>query len=311
MGVLAIVCHLLIVSGEVRADGEVHIATLTSDTLTSTTRTLQGARNVILQQNDKVIFHQFTCGSATHASSVVDSINRIHPVLILTVGTVATDMAKREFPSIPIIFSSVIHPELSGFVETNKQPNANITGASLDIPVDIQFKYFKKIVPNLKRIGVLYTPETENLIAQAKEAARAEGIELVPVTVHENKDLPSALDSVSAHVDGIWSVPDPQLFTPQSTRYILLNTIRRSIPFMGFSRNVVESGALFALDFDYKAVGMQAGRIVNQVLGGQNPGRIEVSSVDVIWFHYNEKTAKLINVAIPDELVAVAKEVYR
>ncbi len=310
MGVLALLCHLL-ASGEVRADREVHIATLTSDTLTSTTRTLQGARNVILQQNDKVVFHHFTCGSAAHSSSVVDSITRIKPTLILTVGTVATDMAKKEFPNTPIIFSSVIHPELSGFVESNKVPNTNMTGASLDIPIDIQFKYFKKIVPNIKRIGVLYTPETEHLINQAKEAARAEGIDLVPVTVHENKDLPSALDSVSAHVDGLWSVPDPQLFTPQSTRYILLNTIRRSIPFMGFSRNVVESGALFALDFDYKAVGMQAGRIVNQVLGGQNPGTIEVSSVDVIWFHYNEKTAKLINVAIPDELVAVAKEVYR
>lgn len=293
-------CHF-IVSGEVHADGEVHIATLTSDTLTSTTRTLQGARNVILQQNDKVIFHHFTCGSAAHTSTVVDSIVQINPTLILTVGTVATDMAKKEFPNTPIIFSSVIHPELSD----------NMTGASLDIPVSIQFKYFKKIIPNLKRIGVLYTPETEHLVKEAKIAALAEGIELVPVTVHENKDLPSALDSVSAHVDGIWSVPDPQLFTPQSTRYILLNTIRRSIPFMGFSRNVVESGALFALDFDYKAVGMQAGRIVNQVLGGQSPGTIEVSSVDVIWFHYNEKTAKLINVAIPDELIAVAKEVYR
>ena len=80
---------------------------------------------------------------------------------------------------------------------------------------------------------------------------------------------------------------------------------------MGFSRNVVESGALFALDFDYKAVGKQAGAMVDSILRGIRPDEISVSTVDVIWFHYNEKTAKLIQIAMPDELVTVAKEVYR
>jgi putative ABC transport system substrate-binding protein len=80
---------------------------------------------------------------------------------------------------------------------------------------------------------------------------------------------------------------------------------------MGFSRHVVASGALFALDFDYKAVGHQAGEIVNRVIKGEKPQEISVTSADVIWFHYNEKTAKHIEVTIPEELVAVAKEVYR
>jgi len=31
----------------------------------------------------------------------------------------------------------------------------------------------------------------------------------------------------------------------------------------------------------------------------------------IIWFHYNEKTAKHISVTIPEDLAAVAKEVYR
>jgi len=87
--------------------------------------------------------------------------------------------------------------------------------------------------------------------------------------------------------------------------------MRKGIPFMGFSRHVVESGALFALDFDYKAVGQQAGQIVNQIIAGEDPGQISVTLADVIWFHYNEKTAKHINVQIPGEMIAVAKEVYR
>ena len=68
---------------------------------------------------------------------------------------------------------------------------------------------------------------------------------------------------------------------------------------------------MFALDFDYKAIGYQAGEIVNKLIAGTDASEIRVTSSDVIYFHYNEKTAKFIRVKIPPELVAVAKEVYR
>ena len=175
----------------------------------------------------------------------------------------------------------------------------------------MQFRTFHDIVPNLRKIGVLYSENTAGLIKPAQEVARRMGMSLTAVLVNESKELPSALDSLTSMVDGIWSVADQELFTPQSTRYILLNTLRKGVPFMGFSRHVVESGALFALDFDYKAVGQQAGAIAARVISGEFAGEISVSTVDVLWFHYNEKTAKHINVSIPSDLIAVAKEVYR
>ncbi|MFQ6009446.1 MAG: ABC transporter substrate-binding protein, partial [Candidatus Zixiibacteriota bacterium] len=181
----------------------------------------------------------------------------------------------------------------------------------IDVPTNVQFTYFKRIVPGLKRIGVLYTDSTAALIPGAQAEAKRLGMNLIAIKVGDVKELPKAMDSLSAIVEGIWSLADPNLFDPQSTRYILLNSLRKSIPFMGFSRNVVESGALFALDFDYKAVGRQAGEIANRIIAGEKPGNIPVTSADVIWFHYNEKTAQHIHVRIPEELVAVAKEVYR
>ena len=80
---------------------------------------------------------------------------------------------------------------------------------------------------------------------------------------------------------------------------------------MGFSRNLVESGALFALDFDYKDIGRQAGKIALKVLSGGSPSNISVAVPGIIWFHYNERTAKHINVEVPEDLIAIAKEVYR
>jgi len=211
----------------------------------------------------------------------------------------------------PIIFSAVLNPETSGFVKSKNNPGGMITGASLDIPPNIQYKYFKRVISDLKKVGVLYSDETANLIPPAKVVASGLGLELIAVKIDSEKDIPGALEKLQRTTDGIWSVADKKIFSPRSTRFILLNTLRNGIPFMGFSRNLVESGALFALDFDYKDIGRQTGKIALNVLSGGNPARIKVEVPGIIWFHYNEKTAKHINVDVPEDLVAIAKEVYR
>jgi putative ABC transport system substrate-binding protein len=306
----AILCCLS--AGIVSEARSATVAVLMSDSLTSTTRTLQGAEKVVRRSGMDVELRTFFVGQGPEAAQrIVDSVRVLQPRAILTIGSAATTLAKESFTNVPIVFAGVMYPVLSGFVESNKHPGANITGASLDIPTEIQFRYFKMIIPDIKKIGVLYTHHTASLIPNARAVARGMGIELVAIEVRDGRQLPEALDSLANTVQGIWSVADPALFDPQATRYILLNTLRKGIPLMGFSRYVVESGALFALDFDYKAVGFQAGQILNRVLSGESPADISVSAADVIWFHYNEKTAQHIEVTIPEELVAVAKEVYR
>ncbi len=307
----SLVLMALVLSGTVNGS-PIEIAILTSDSLTSTLRTLAGVEKIISGEYPQARFNSFMIGRDNPGDdNVVRSIRDLNPTLILTIGSSATELAKNSFEDIPIVFSAVKYPELSGFVNSTEKPGRNITGASLDIPTDVQFGYFKRIVPSMKKLGVLYTENTASLIPQAKVVADHLGLELVALNVENDKSLPAALDSLTSVVDAIWSVADANLFKPQATRYILLQTVRKQIPFMGFSRYVVESGALCALDFDYKAVGLQAGAIANRVISGVAPDSIEVTSADVIWFHYNENTAKRINITIPDELAAVAKEVYR
>lgn len=308
----ALVCLAFLgIAGPAFGD-QLSIVVLTSDTLTSTQRTLHGARKVIERENPGAEFRTFlVTKDPLQNHSVIANVKDLNPRLVLTIGSSATRLAQGQLEDFPIVFSAVKYPELSGFVESAQSPGGNVTGASLDIPTEVQFNYFKKIIPSMKKVGVLYTRNTASLIPQARIIARQLEMELVAINVESDRDLPEALDSLASSVDGIWSVADHNLFNPKATRYILLNTVRKGIPFMGFSRYVVESGALCALDFDYKAVGFQAGQIANRIIAGEHPDSISVTTADVIWFHYNENTAKRIKVKIPDELAAVAKEVYR
>ena len=290
----------------------INIVFFSSDSLTSTDRCVRGAKKVLQSEHDHVTFHDFLIHQAPGRNSqTVDSVRAINPDVIITVGSSATEFARDNFNDIPVVFAAVKYPALSGYVASLDHPGGNITGASLNIPVDVQFRYFKRVIPGLKKIGVLYTDNTASLIPQARIVADQMGLELKAVKIADKTELPHALEDFATKVQGIWSVADPNLFDPQSTRYILLNAMRKGIPVMGFSRYVVESGALFALDFDYKAVGFQAGSVAARILNGEKPANISVTSVDVIWFHYNEKTARHMAVSIPEELVAIAKEVYR
>jgi len=291
---------------------EINLAIIYSDSLESTLRTIKGIRSAISLPNATFNYSEFYIGE--HADSLdkrISNIQSTNPKLILTVGSPATRIIADRIKDRPIIFSAVLNPETSGFVKTLNSPGGNITGASLDIPADIQFKYFKRVIKGLNKIGVLYTAETENLIPPAKALAQALGLELQAIKINSEKEIPAALDNLNRTVQGFWSVADANIFTPSSTRFIILNTLRTGKPFMGFSKNMVESGALFALDYDYKDIGRQAGRIALEVLLGKPPSSIPVAVPGIIWFHYNEKTAKHISVVIPEDLASVAKAVYR
>lgn len=283
-----------------------------TDSLTSTQRTISGARSVIKGAHAEADFVTIQFESDVNAfAHQLDSIRSAKPAILVTVGSAATRISQDNFKNVPIVFSSVMYPVISGFVKSLDQPGSQLTGASLDIPTEIQFRYFRQIIPQLKTIGVLYTSNTAVLISPARRVAAQMGMNLIAIEISSPRDVPKALDSLSMVADGLWSVADQNLFDPQTTKYILLNSLRRGIPFMGFSRYVVESGALFALDFDYKAIGRQAGEATVKILDGASPSSIAVSTPDIIWFHYNEKTAQHIHVDMPPDLVAIAKEVYR
>jgi len=290
----------------------IKLAIVYSDSLKSTIRTIKGIRGTISKHYNSTIYYEHLLTSnLDEIEKQISKIKENDPTLLLTVGSFATEIISDRIKNKPIIFSAVLNPETSGFVQSLQHPGGNITGASLDIPPNIQFKYFKRVIKDIKKIGVLYTEETANLIPPAKALAQQAGLELQAIKIGSPKDLPEALESLTSKVDGLWSVADPNIYSPRSTRFILLNTLRNGKPFMGFSKNLVESGALFALDFDYKDIGRQAGKIAIGVLAGKPPASIPVAVPGIIWFHYNEKTAKHINIKIPEDLVAVAKEVYR
>ena len=169
-----------IFAGRILAEKNVNIVVLSSDELVSTQRTLRGAKKNIMLKYPEALFTDFVVSKNPDENlKILELSKKINPNIILTVGSSATGFAQENFEQTPIVFSAVKYPVLSGFVKSLARPGGNTTGASIDIPVDVQFNKFKQMVPDLKRVGVLYSDNTASLIPHADIIATNLGLELV------------------------------------------------------------------------------------------------------------------------------------
>jgi putative ABC transport system substrate-binding protein len=272
----------------------------------------EGAKKELRRGEALPIFIEFDLSSpAPDDRNTVTQIRELKPNLIITVGSKSTALISKEIKDIPIVFSSVLNPVASGFTSSLSSTGSNLTGASLDIPLKTQIENFKLIVPGLRKIGVIYTRDSEPVVLEAKKVCQERGLELVSVSISSEKEIPQAIGDLEQRIDGFWAVADTVIFTPQSTQYLLLNTLRNGIPFMGPFSSFVQDGALFSLIWDDKDIGRQAGELASRILSGEDPGKIPITTPRMIYLILNLRTAEQINLKIPPNIVSVAKEVYQ
>ncbi len=266
-----------------------------------------------LRKGDIVpIFIEFDLSSpSSNEKKTVPQIRELKPDLIITVGSKSTALISQEIKDIPIVFCAVLNPVASGFSQSMSSTGSNLTGASLDIPLKTQIENFKLIVPGLRKIGVIYTRDSAPVVSEAQKVCQGLGLELVSVSVSSEKEIPQVIGELEQKIDGFWAVADTVVFTPQSTQYLLLNTLRNGIPLMGPFSSFVQAGALFSLIWDDKDVGRQAGELALRIFDGEDPGKIPITTPRMIYLILNLRTAEQINLKIPPKIVSVAKEVYQ
>jgi putative tryptophan/tyrosine transport system substrate-binding protein len=247
-------------------------------------------------------------GDESNAAGIFARVQRAKPDLIVTMGSLATKSALAHSTTEPIVFSMVLYPGQSGFLDSR----ARVTGASLDIPVDVQFAYVQRLLPSARRVGVLFNPtETGTVIEAAHAAAEKRGLTLVAKPITERDDVVDAMETLMERVDVVWSVADGYVFTPQATPALILASLRHGVPLIGLSSAHVRAGALAAIYCDYDDVGEQTSSLVVKVLEGASPGRLPVTTPRRVGLALNLRTAARLRVTLPPDVAAEAEETVR
>lgn len=244
-------------------------------------------------------------GNPTKTQDVLSDLKKTGARLVVTLGSAATQAAVREVPHLPLLATMIVSAE-----DIKASPNA--TAVLLEFPLDTQLQWLRRIIPGAGSVGVLFNPkENQAKINSAVQVAKESGFTLVTQAVETPRALPDALENLSRNVDALWGISDSVVMTPQTAEPILLSTLRNKIPLAGLSSSWVKAGALYALDRDYVDIGTQCGELIGKVLGGVGAGNLPPIHPRKVTYAVNLKTAGVMNLELPQEVVRGATHVFQ
>lgn len=209
-------------------------------------------------------------------------------VAVVAIGPHAATRAARDAPTLAAVDCM------------SAQAGASALAVPPQIPSEQQVAWLRRMLPAARYIGVLYDPaQNAQAIEPLAAAIRRAGLNPVLVPVATPAMLPAALVRVSASADALLAVADTTVYTRETAKTLLLFSFRHKLPLIGLSENWVQAGALFALDWDYREVGMFCGRLALQRLAGGNaaapvPPRLHI--------FVNQRTARLLGLHWDDAL---------
>jgi putative ABC transport system substrate-binding protein len=170
--------------------------------------------------------------------------------VIVTGGTAPPRALKNATRTIPIIMALVGDPVGTGLVDSLARPGANLTGFSDFAPALTakRLEILKELAPQASRVVVMLNqtnPNTKVELDAARTAAKALGIELIPLEISETATLEAAFAKVVQHRAGAFTLlTDPMLYS-QRTRIVKL-VAEHPLPAMYPQPEFAEAGGLIS-----------------------------------------------------------------
>ena len=249
-------------------------------------------------------------GNPATAAQIAQKFVGEAPDVIVPISTPSAQAVAGATKDIPIVFSAVTDPLGAKLVTSLERPGGNVTGMTDLSPIGAHLDLVREITPDLARLGVIYNPGEANavtLLDLLKQEAPVRGIEIVEAAAPRSSDVQAAAQSLVGRVDAIYVPTDNTVVT--ALEAIVGVGVDNQLPVYAGDTDSVPRGAMAALGFNYYDVGVQTGKIVARVLGGEQPGDIPVESIEITELHVNPGAAESMGVTIPDEVIARAKTV--
>lgn len=202
--------------------------------------------------------------------------------------------------NIPVVFNAVSDPVAAKLAKSETEALDGITGVSDKLPVEAQLKLIREIMPDAKKIGILYTTSEANSVSTIetyKEKAGDFGFEIVERGITNAADIAAAADVLVQDVDCITNMTDNTVVANLPT--ILEKATAKGIPVFGSEEEQVTNGCVASAGIDYVELGKKAGVIAAKVLKGTDISTIPYETMTESKVTINKKAAENISLELP------------
>jgi len=240
-------------------------------------------------------------------------VRREVAVIISIGGSPSAVAAKSATATIPIVFATGADPIKLGLVPSLNRPAGNITGVSFLIITLVakQFEILHETVPKTALIGFLVNPTNSIVDTETKDvlaAAELVGQKLLVVQAHTDSELEAAFITLVQQRAGALVVGADPFFFNRRNKLVEL-AARQKVPAIYFLHEFASAGGLMSYGTSiteaYRIAGLYAGRI----LRGEKPADLPIQQSTKVELLVNLKTAKVLGLTVPPQIVARADEV--
>ena len=221
--------------------------------------------------------------------------------------------AKKFAGAVPTVFISIGFPVELGLVQSLAHPGGNITGIAAEAALEINGKrlqILKEIVPSLKRVAFLR--DTTNVndkfeLAALDQAAQELGVTVMPVGIKSADDLEGAfVDIKESRADALFV--ERTALTFYLGKQIADLALAAHRPSCHMFRPAVLAGGLMSLDADRMGMIGSAAAQIDKIIKGTSPADIPVEQPARFELYINLKTAGLLNLTIPPNVLALTDQ---
>ncbi len=230
--------------------------------------------------------------------------------LILAIATPAAQAIAAETKDIPILVTAVTDPAAAGLCDSNEVPGGNLSGTSDLTPVEEQIDLLTKILPDAKKITVMYCSGEDNSAIQAdmaENAAKDRGLEVVRKTVTSTNDVAQVTESVIGTCDAVYIPTDNVLASSMPLVSSITNPA--GLPVIVGEQGMLEGGGLASVTISYSDLGRTTGEMAVKIIEGADISTMPIGYAPNPDLMINTDTVEELGVTIPADIEASAVKV--
>ena len=249
------------------------------------------------KEGDNIIIdYQNAQGDQSNLQTISEKLVKDND-LVLGIATPAAQALSTASKEVPVTFTAVTDPLSAKLVKSLKKPGGNVTGTTDLAPTKKRIELLKKVMPNLKKVGIMYTTNERNSEVQVKEAQKEfkkEGIEVITKGISSTNDVQDTTRALMSKTQVLY-MPTDNLIDSSITLVTDLSK-EMKIPVYAANADLVDKGALFSYGPDFEELGRQTARQAVRILKGDKASEVPVESPENLTVKVNDKMAKLLGI---------------
>jgi ABC-type uncharacterized transport system substrate-binding protein len=179
------------------------------------------------------------------------------------------------------VFSAVADPFSAGVGLDRRDPLVHprhLVGYGSLSPIDATFGILQRINPGVRRIGVAHNPAESNsrrFMELARTSCRGRGLELLEAAVENSSGVVEAIQSTIARGAEVIFVPGDTTVAGVIDS-VVATAAKARLPVFTVVPGPPDRGTFFDVGFDFREVGLLAGRAAGDILAGKDPATIPI-----------------------------------